>query len=410
MRRRGIARGAAAIRSRYAPGVKHAHDPDEYRLLHAGALLSLFCVGVYMSSFGPALPFIADDMGVSLDTAGLLLTAIFTGSILASAGVAIWLHGRHPRQLTIIGVASATVGVLLIGIAPDWPLVLLGGAALGTGDGLIVAALHILMAQTSRDAAAAINRLNLYFAFGATLGPVWSAGVLEATDERWIVYAGIAALTSVTLALLIAAAAPGATEIEVPEEEFRLPGTPTAWIMGGVLFMYVGAEFGLGSWVSSYTRATAGVGVLAGGLLTAGYWGALAIGRMISGVYFSRQREPSALLAASAAGAGIASLVLALSSGNLAVAGAAAFGAGLCLGPVWPTTVAIASEGALASTTAATVTMGNSGGLLLPWLQGKILVGAGATQGVAVTAALCALMFVIVMGFRARHVATVPAT
>ncbi len=384
----------------------NTHDPDDYRLLHAAALLSLFCVGVYMSSFGPALPFIAHDFGVSLDTAGLMLTAIFTGSILSSAGVAIWLHGRHPRHLTIAGLVSATVGVLLIAAAPAWPLALLGGAALGVGDGLIIAALHILMAQTSRDAAAAINRLNLFFAFGAMVGPVWAAGVLEATDERWIVYTGIAALTSATLAMLLAAAAPSGEQMAAPEEAFRLPGNPTAWIMGGVLFMYVGAEFGLGSWVSSYTRETAGVGVLAGGLLTAGYWGALAIGRIISGIYFSRRREPSTLLAASAAGAGIAALVLALSSGNLAVAGAAAFGAGLCLGPVWPTTVAIASEGALASTTAATVTMGNSGGLLLPWLQGKVLVGAGPTQGVAVTAVLCALMFVIVMGFRARRPAS----
>ena len=379
------------------------HDPAEYRLLHAAALLSFVCVGVYMSSFGPALPFIAGDLGISLDTAGLMLTAIFTGSILSSAIVAVRLHGHHPRRLTIAGVASATAGVLLIGFSPAWLLVLVGGAALGAGDGLIVAALHILMAQTSRDATGAINRLNLFFAFGAMLGPVWAAAVLEATGERWIVYAGISVLTSVTLAMLVAARAPSGEQIAAPDEEFRLPGNPTAWIMGGVLFLYVGAEFGLGSWVSSYTRETAGVGVLAGGLLTAGYWGALALGRVISGIYFSRGREPSALLAVSAAGAGIAALVLALSSGNLLVAGAAAFGAGLCLGPVWPTTIAIASEGALASTTAATVTMGNSGGLLLPWLQGKVLVGAGPTQGVAVTAVLCALMFAIVVGFRARR-------
>ena len=202
------------------------HDPDEYRLLHAAALLTLFCVGVYMSSFGPALPFIAGDLGVSLDTAGLMLTAIFTGSILSSAGVAIWLHGRHPRHLTIAGLVSATAGVLLIGVAPVWPFALLGGAALGAGDGLIIAALHILMAQTSRDAAGAINRLNLYFAFGAMVGPVWAAGLLEATDERWIVYTGIAALTSITLMVLLAAPAPSGEQNDAPGEVFRLPGTP----------------------------------------------------------------------------------------------------------------------------------------------------------------------------------------
>jgi len=49
------------------------------------------------------------------------------------------------------------------------------------------------------------------------------------------------------------------------------------------------------------------------------------------------------------------------------------------------------------------VTMGNAGGLAIPWLQGKVLVGAGPAQGVAVTSALCAVMFGIVAVFRARR-------
>jgi fucose permease len=110
------------------------------------------------------------------------------------------------------------------------------------------------------------------------------------------------------------------------------------------------------------------------------------------------------LLLTSVGGAGIAALVLALSTGSIAVSAAAAFGAGFFLGPVWPTTVAIASSrGEVADTTAATVTMGNAGGLALPWLQGKILVGAGPAEGVAVTAVLCAIMFLAVSVFRFRR-------
>ena len=71
---------------------------------------------------------------------------------------------------------------------------------------------------------------------------------------------------------------------------------------------------------------------------------------MISGIYFSRQRDASTLLIAAVVGGGIAALVLSLSSGNIAIAGAAAFAAGLCFGPIWPATVAIASEGALRAT------------------------------------------------------------
>lgn len=365
--------------------------------------MALFGVGLYAAAFGPVLPFIADDLGVSLDTGGLLLTALFLGSIAASATVAIALHGHDTRLLTIWGLGAATAGVGLLAVAPTWPVALLAGVILGVGDGLVVAALHMLMGLTSRDVPSAMNRLNLFFAFGAIAGPIWAGAILAATSERWIVYVGIGAYEALTLLVMLAATGPSHERIALPDEEFRLPGNPTAWIMGTVLFLYVGAEFGLGAWVSSYTRETAHAGVFGGAALTAGYWGALALGRIVSGVYFARGREASLLLATAIAGAGVSSLVLALSSGNIAVSAAGVFGAGLCLGPVWPTTVAIASEGALANATAATVTMGNAGGLAIPWLQGKVLVGAGPTQGVAVTSALCAVMFGIVAVFRARR-------
>lgn len=399
----------AAYRARAAAdnlrNVTAAND-DEYRLLHTASFMALFCVGLYSSSFGPVLPFISEDLSVSLDTAGLMLTAFFIGSIAASASVAVALHRRDTRALCIAGLASASAGVALLAVAPNWPAALAAGVVLGIGDGLIIAATHILMPLTSKDVPSAINRLNLFFALGAVAGPIWTGAILATTGERSLVYAGIGAFSMLTLAVFAIADVGVRRPLAAPGDGFALPGNPTAWIMGAVLFLYVGAEFGLGSWVSSYTRETAHAGVFAGALLTSGYWGALALGRVGSAVYFARRHDASALLAAAVAGAGISALVLALSSGTIALSAAAAFGAGFCLGPVWPTTVAIASEGSHSSATAATVTMGNAGGLAIPWLQGKVLVGAGPGQGVAVTAVLCALMFGIVTSFRTGHRST----
>jgi fucose permease len=70
---------------------------------------------------------------------------------------------------------------------------------------------------------------------------------------------------------------------------------------------------------------------------------------------------------------------------------------------VWPATVSIASEGSEAHGTAATITMGNAGGVVIPWLQGRILVDAGPAEGVMVSAVLCGLMLLIVGGFWLRR-------
>jgi fucose permease len=173
--------------------------------------------------------------------------------------------------------------------------------------------------------------------------------------------------------------------------------------MGVVLFLYVGAEFGLGSWVSEYAQRSADASVFGGAALTSGYWGALLIGRLVSGWYFARQSDAGLMLLISIAGAGLASVMLAITTGNIVLSAAAAFCAGLSLGPVWPATVAIASEGGEASAIAATATMGNAGGLVLPWAQGRVLVGSGPAAGVAVTAVLCGLMFGIVSVFRGQR-------
>ena len=343
--------------------------------------MTMFCVGLYAASFGPTLPFIADDMGVSLDTAGLILTALFVGSISASATVAVALHGRDTRALCIAGLTCATTGLLLVGAAPSWPVALLGGVILGVGDGLMVAGTHILMPLTSDDAPSAINRINLFFAFGAICGPIWAGAILASTGERWIVYAGIACVAAATLLVTFAADVAVHRPIRAPDERLRLPGNPTAWVMGAILFLYVGAEFGLGSWVSSYARETAQAGVLGSALLAAAYWGALALGRVGSGIYFSQKRDASTLLLVAVGGGGVAALVLALSSGNIAIAGVAAFSAGLCFGPIWPANLAIAAAAEASDATAATVTIGNAGGVAIPWLQGRILVGAGPSAG-----------------------------
>lgn len=48
------------------------------------------------------------------------------------------------------------------------------------------------------------------------------------------------------------------------------------------------------------------------------------------------------------------------------------------------------------------VTVGNAGGILFPWLQGKVLVAAGPGRGIALTALLCVLMLAVVAAYRQR--------
>ena len=364
--------------------------------LEFAACLGLFVTGVYSTSFGPAMSVLADDFGVSLDRAGLLITVLFLGSILASATMALRLHRFDPRWLAAGGLALVAAGSVGVALVEGWGLALASVAVIGAGDGFMVAAVHTIVARVSRDVAHGINRLNVCFAIGAIVGPLWSAGVLASdAGARESVYLAIGGLAGVVA--VVVATAPGLPAVAASAAgEGRAAGmTPLAWVMGFVLFLYVGAEFGLGSWVASYADEEFEAGILAGGFITAGYWGALMLGRLLSGALFSRGVPARRVLAGSIAGGMVTSAAIAFANEQFAVAVAAAFVTGLAFGPIWPAAMAIASEGRSSSAPAAMVTIGNSGGFVFPWLQGRLLVSAGATTGIAMSAALCALMLVL---------------
>jgi fucose permease len=229
--------------------------------------------------------------------------------------------------------------------------------------------------------------------------------VLSLNDgAREVVYLGIAALSVLVLAIFwsgheFATPAPGP---EAGQTSARAMDR-LAWAMGLLLFLYVGAEFGLGSWVASYSERGFGAGIFTGALVTSGYWGALMLGRLLSGRLFALDVPPRRVLLWSIVAGLLSSSLIASANGVFAIAVAAAFASGLAFGPIWPAAMSIAARDRGGNGPAAMVTIGNAGGFAFPWLQGRLLVSAGASTGIAMTAVLCALMLAVLVASRRLH-------
>jgi fucose permease len=380
-------------------GARHSALGSPHARTHYAAFAALFAVGLWVGSFGPAMPFFADRFDVGLGTAGLIFTALATGSISASAGMTLRLRGADTRLVTAVGLAIAAIGLAALAVVPSLPLAIAACALIGIGDGLSVAGCHAMVMLTARDPAHDVNRLNIYFAVGAVVSPLWVGAALELTDELAVAYGSLAAVVAV-----ICAYTWGAPETRGPDHTTagRLVITPTILIAGFLLFLYVGAEIGLGAWVSSYPREAADTGVMAGAVVASGYWGALAAGRLVS-ARLLHAHHPRALLLRFIIAAGLSSTALAIFGGILPVAFACAAITGLAFGPIWPLTMAIGAHDTTPGTTAAMVTLGNSGAVIFPWAQGLVLAEAGASEGVAVTAALCALMLAVSLTALREH-------
>jgi fucose permease len=369
------------------------------------AYFAIAATGLYVTSFGPALGTTAADLGVSKATASLLLTALFVGSISASATIAWRLHGHDQRRLGSIGSVALAFGALAMGVSPWWPLALAGALVIGFGDGLLVTAAHILVAASSSNLPRDMSRLNLSFAFGAIAGPLWTGFALETWDSLLAIYLALATFT-LPLAWLLSRP----HEALHPRGQLRRgPAAPVrgfdlpVFLLAGALVLYVGSEAGLGAWVASYAEESFGSGLMTAAAITSGYWTALALGRLACSSLLGRGTNPWFVLAGAIAVAVAATVALTFAGGSIALAVVAAFVAGLRFGPVWPATLGIASDGRHPRVPATLITIASLGGVVLPFAQGLVLKAAGPRIGF--TAALCVLMLALVLSARTKFVA-----
>jgi DHA1 family inner membrane transport protein len=364
--------------------------------LEVAACLTLAMIGVYSTSFGPAMQSIADDFGVSLDHAGVLLTLLFLGSIAASALFATWLHAFEPKWFAALGLLLVAAGTAGIAVAPSWAWLLPSVVLTGLGGGLMDAGAHTIVTRVSANVTRGINRLNVCFAVGAVIGPLWSGAVLGVdSGARAVVYLGICGLM-LAAAGFLALSPVVAIHVEAGHG-ISLRLSRLALVMGLVMFLYVGAEFGLGSWVASYADRQFEAGTFAGGVITAGYWGALMVGRLISGRLFERQVSARRVLTGSIALGMLTSAAIAAANQSFALAVVAALATGLAFGPIWPAAMSVAAGSRGANVPAAMVTIGNSGGFIFPWLQGRLLVSEGAAAGILLSSVLCAGMLALAL-------------
>ncbi len=374
---------------------------DERRLLLA-ADGALGCVGLYAGALGPSLSTFAADAGVSLGNAGLLITALASGGVAASALVTFSLYRRSQRRVAAVGMTAMAATMLGLAVFDNWWLLLVAAVFVGASGGLADSGTHGIAAK-ALNPARAVARLNVAFALGAIIGPAVAGVVLQFLEWRWLVFSAIALAAAVVAVALWTAPEPLRLPSAAPAPR-SLGAIPVAALaMGLLLFLYVGAEVGLGAWTTAFTRRAADASLLAGALVTSSYWAALFFGRVANGYALDRGRDPARILLLSIVGAGIGCLVLVAGGQLLAVGAAGAFLTGFCFGPIWPSSMALALRDGNDNTPAMLVTVGNGGGILLPWVQGKILVEGGTRAGMTMSALLCVGMLALALATAAAE-------
>ncbi len=199
--------------------------------------------GYFLYAFGPSVPLLRDELGVSNAVSGLHGTALAVGAVLAGVGWPV-LARRLGRPRTLrLGLLGLTAGILAYCLASVLPVTLAGGLAAGFFGSLVVTGSTVVLAARHGSAApAAISEANAVAAGTGLVGPLlvgagvsvglgWRPGVLVAAAAAVVVWvvsvrAGRAGVGAAPGTAPAPVAAPAPATAAAPRQRRRLRQQP----------------------------------------------------------------------------------------------------------------------------------------------------------------------------------------
>ncbi|MFI0776331.1 MFS transporter [Streptomyces sp. NPDC021212] len=316
-----------------APKAPTNHPPLFSPTAVVASCVGFILIGALQSLYGPAIPALRQDFGLSPSGAGLGLSAHFIGGV---TGVLAFdrVHGRASNRM-LLGASYGlmAVGSLGFALSPTWPLALLAALVTGFGFGGIDYGLNQLFAVGfGRRSPAMLNILNAHFGVGAIAGPAL-IGLFGAQH-----YAGIFGAFAVLAAALLFTLG-GVRDREQAAEPAADPtavgaARRTGPILGVFVLLYVLnvlVEAGVGGWEPTHLE-TVGYTAATAASATSVYWLMMTVGRFLVAPLTLRYSEPT-ILVVSNTGMAICLLTAAVP----ALAPYAYAGVGLFIAPIFPT-------------------------------------------------------------------------
>jgi MFS transporter, FHS family, glucose/mannose:H+ symporter len=365
-------------------------------------------IGAIDAAYGPLLRTISLRFGVSLPTAGAVLSVYFAGALAGVLSALASLRRVSGRTVLVAALVTLALGCTGIAASRAW-LAFLGSVLLtGTGFGTLDFTLNRLLAATeSRHRMARLNTVNAAYGAGAVAGPF-----IVSTLKAGTLTLGFAAAAS--LACVLAA---GQRGVHAPPPRDAGQSRPamadrrsakmtsehgTLARIGLAYLCYVGAEAGTAGWIVAHLSAL-GYSARLATAVTSAFWLALTIGRLCVAPLGNLVRLRHIVLFSTA----LLAVSLALAAIPV-IAPVAYVAAGLAAAPIFPVGLAWAAETWPGDhrTASWALTAAMLGGVVGP----AIIAGAVSATSVAVVpiavSTFAAVTFVTLLSIRGVRAST----
>ncbi|HOG48830.1 MAG TPA: MFS transporter [Anaerolineae bacterium] len=376
--------------------------------LTAAYYLAFVALGLSAAVTGPTLPGLVAQTGASLGEIGVLFTTRSLGYMLGSLGGGRLYDRRHGHPIIAAALVAMAALLAAVPLAPRLWLLAALLLALGLSEGTIDVGANTLLVWVHRGRVGPfMNGLHLFFGVGTFISPVIVAqAALHTGGIAWAYWAlALAALPAALWLLRLPSPADGASA-----EPGAVSGRASALLVvlvAAFFFLYVGAEVGFGGWIYTYALAMGVSDPTIAAYLVSAFWGSFTVGRL-AGIPLSARFSPRAILAADLAGC-IASVAILLAFPHaMAALWLGTLGVGAAMASIYAVTLSLAERHlAFTGRVAGWFFVGaGGGGMVLPWLIGRLFGTLGPRAGLAAILAdllVAAAVFVLLIAYTKRR-------
>lgn len=259
-------------------------------------------LGIPDSLFGAAWPAINSDFGLPISAANAVTVTMTVCSIISSLMSAKLTEKFSTSKIAAVSTALTAVGLFGFSISKNIYMMFFFTLFLGFGAGAIDAVLNNYVAVHYR--ASHMNFLHCFYGIGVTLSPYLMSLALK--NRSWQSGYHLAFIIQLVISIIAFASLPlwqkngrlsessdKKSEKSSFAELIKLPGIKSTWLVffGSCALEYVG-----GTWSSSFLVNSRGITVDRAALFVTVYYGGIAFGRFLSGIFSSKLKPQQIIL------------------------------------------------------------------------------------------------------------------
>lgn len=259
-------------------------------------------LGIPDSLFGAAWPAINSDFGLPISAANAVTVTMTVCSIISSLMSAKLTEKFSTSKIAAVSTALTAVGLFGFSISKNIYMMFFFTLFLGFGAGAIDAVLNNYVAVHYR--ASHMNFLHCFYGIGVTLSPYLMSLALK--NRSWQSGYHLAFIIQLVISIIAFASLPlwqkngrlsESSDEKIEKSSFaeliKLPGIKSTWL---VFFGSCALEYVSGTWSSSFLVNSRGITVDRAALFVTVYYGGIAFGRFLSGIFSSKLKPQQIIL------------------------------------------------------------------------------------------------------------------